>query len=333
MSASLRGAVIGYGPSFDMGKHHATWMEGAGIQFVAACDIDASRCTAAKADFPSIDTTLDYSDLLARGDIDLVVVALPHNVHAEVTVAALQAGKNVIVEKPMCLTVAEADEMIGAASTAGKMLSVFHNRRRDGDYLAIKKAIDDGLIGDVFHIECSFGGYERPRDGWRGDKSLSGGILFDWGVHFLDWILNIVPGPVESVTGFFKSDVWKEATNEDHAQAILRFANGCVADLQVSLLSSVPKPKWRILGTKGGITADWGKAITVKTYHEGRIASNEIPCDEDDWGAYYDNIVAHLRGGEPLDVTAEQSRRTIAIIEAAERSSRTGQAEKPAHER
>ncbi|MCH7903893.1 MAG: Gfo/Idh/MocA family oxidoreductase [Armatimonadetes bacterium] len=333
MSKTISGAVIGYGPSFDMGKHHATWMEGAGIQFVAVCDVDEGRCTAAKTDFPTIDTYLDYSDLLARSDIDLIVVVLPHNLHAEVTVASLQAGKNVIVEKPMCLSVAEADEMIGAATTAGKMLSVFHNRRHDGDYLAIKKAIDDGLIGDVFHIECSFGNFERPGDGWRSDKSLSGGNLFDWGAHFLDWILNFVPGPVDSVTGFFKSDVWKEATNEDHTQAILRFANGCVADLQVSSLSSVPKPKWRILGTKGGITADWGKTITVKADHEGHIASFDIPCAADDWAAYYENIVAYLRGDEPLNVTAEQSRRTIAIIEAAEKSSRTGQAEKPAHER
>lgn len=332
MSPPLRGAVIGYGPSFDMGKHHATWMEGAGVQFVAVCDIDESRCTAAKEDFPAIDCYLDYTDLLARSDVDLIVVVLPHNIHAEVTVASLQAGKNVIVEKPMCLRVAEADEMIGAATTASKMLTVFHNRRHDGDYLAIKKAIKDGLIGDVFHIECSIGNYERPRDWWRSDKAVSGGNLFDWGAHFLDWILNIVPGPVESVTGFFKSDVWTDTTNEDHTQAILRFANGCVADLQVSSLISISKPKWRILGTKGGITADWGEPITVNTYENGEASSTEIPYGEDNWGAYYDNIVAHLRGGEPLDVTAEHGRRTIAIIEAAEKSNRTGDAQKPEHE-
>lgn len=322
-SETLRAAVIGYGGAFNMGKNHADWMRPAGIETVAVCDSDPERLKAAEADFPGVATYLDYRDLAKAPNVDLVVNILPHNLHADATVACSEGGKHVVIEKPMCLTTAEADRMIDAAKKAGKVLSVFHNRREDDDFLTIRKAIQDGFLGDVFQIEASIGGYEEPRDWWRADKRISGGALFDWGAHFLDWILILVDSKIAGVDGFAYTGFWKKATIEDHARLIVRFENGCTADFQVSALNSAPKPKWRILGTKGSIVGDWGPTIKVTTEVMGRLASFDMPCLKGDWKRYYQNVADHILRGAPLDVTGEQSRRIISVIEAAEESIQT----------
>jgi predicted dehydrogenase len=326
---TLRAAVIGYGGAFNMGKSHAAWMRPAGIETVAVCDCDPERLAAAEADFPGIRTYLDYRDLAKDPEVDLVVNILPHNLHADATIACSEGGKHAVVEKPMCLTTAEADRMIAAAKRAGKVLSVFHNRRQDDDFLTIRKAIQEGFIGEVFQIETSIGGYEAPREWWRADKQASGGALFDWGAHFLDWILILVESKIAGVDGYAYTGYWQGGSIEDHARLTVRFENGCTADFQVSSLNSVPKPKWRILGTRGGISGDWGDAIQVTTEVKGRLARLDMRCLKGDWKLYYQNVADHILRGAELEVTAEQARRVIAVLEAAEESIRTGRTAAP----
>lgn len=312
-----------------MGKAHAGWMAESGIELAAACDKDPERAKAAGEDFPGIRTYTDYGAMLADGGLDLAVVILPHNLHAGAAIDCLNAGVNVVVEKPMCTSVDDADRMIAAAESSDKMLSVFHNRRHDGDFLTILDTVHKGLIGDVFAIEACIGRYGKPGTWWRSDKRISGGALYDWGAHFLDWILQIVPSQVDGVNGFFKSDYWTDVSNEDHTRAVLRFKNGCVADLEVSSLLSIPKPKWRILGTKGGIKVEWDGSITVFVDFKGHLAQFELPAQDTHWERYYENIAGHLLEGKPLAVTPEQSRRTISIMEAAEQSAQSGQTVAP----
>jgi scyllo-inositol 2-dehydrogenase (NADP+) len=328
---AIRGAVIGYGGAFNMGRAHAGWMNAAGMQTVAACDVDPKRMAAAAEDYPGIRTYTEVNDLLQDKEVDLCVVILPHNLHAEVAVQCAEAGKHVIVEKPMCITVAEADAMIAAAKKNKVMLSVFHNRRHDGDFLAIKEVIAKGVLGDVFHVEAYGGGYGHPGKWWRADKKISGGAMYDWGAHFLDWILNLVPSRVAGVNGFFQKRVWMDASNEDFTKAVLRFENGCVAELEISSLSAVGKPRWRILGTRGGLLDEGREPFTVKTQVEGYSAALSVPYKKTDWQAYYNDIAAHLTAGAELDVKPEQARRIIAVLEAAEKSAKTGETVKPAY--
>lgn len=327
----IRSAVIGYGAAFNMGRGHANWMNEAGMQTIAACDTDPARMEAARRDFPGIRTYTDVSDLLRDEEVDLCVVILPHNLHAEVSIRCAEAGKHVVVEKPMCLTVAEADAMIDAARKNGVMLSVFHNRRWDGDYLAILEAVEQGWIGDVFQIEAYRGGYGHPGTWWRSDKKISGGAMYDWGAHFMDWILHLIPAEVVGVNGYFQKRVWMDVTNEDHARATVRFANGATADLELSNLSRAPKPRWRILGTKGAIVDEGGDAFTMHVLYQNMPATVRVPYKKTDWGAYYRGIVAHLQEGAELQVKPEEARRIIAIFEAAERSAESGVTEKPAY--
>ena len=326
-SKEIRCAAIGYGATFNMGKCHAGWSQSAGLKFVAACDILPERCKAAEEENPGIKSYTDYKEMLAKEDFDLAIVILPHDIHASVTVDCLNAGKHVVCEKPMCLSKEEADSMINAAKGSGKMLAIFQNRRWDGDFMTIRELVQQGMIGDVVHVELCIGNYSKPSTWWRSDKKIGGGILYDWGAHMIDWTLHIVNSEPVSVFGSLYKGSWPDVTAEDHGQAIVKFANGATLDLQVSTIASVTKPKWRILGSKGGITTDWGKPITVTVDHEGHLATFDVQPKKDDWEAFYRNVNAHLTKGEELICKPEQSRKVIAIIDAAERSAATGKSE------
>ena len=146
------------------------------------------------------------------------------------------------------------------------MLSLFHNRRWDGDYLTIRDIIDRGLIGKIYHIECGQGGYRHPGFWWRSDKTISGGVMHDWGAHFIDWILNLVPSEIAQVMGDLQKHVWNAVSNEDHGQAYIRFENGVTADYWISSIAALSRPKWLILGTKGAIRSDRGTDIEVVSF-------------------------------------------------------------------
>lgn len=324
--------MIGYGPAFNMGKAHAEWVNAVdGMTTIAVCDTDPKRTAAAREELPSVETFNDVRALLKGAPVDLCVIILPHHLHAPVGLQCLKAGKHVVLEKPMCLTAAEATKMIEAAKKAGVMLTVFHNRRHDGDFLAIKEVVQKGIIGDVFHVEMWGGGYGKPGSWWRSQKEISGGLFYDWGAHYLDWLLNIMPGRVASVTGAFHKLVWHEVTNEDHVEALIKFDTGAVADVQFSSIAKSGKPRWRVLGTKGTIV-DQGGRLSVYVDVNGYPAEMTVEYKPTDWSKYYHNIGDHLLRGAELDVKPEQARRVIGIIEAAEKSSKSGKAEKVPHE-
>lgn len=282
---NLRCAVVGYGPAFNMGKAHCGWIrETEGLDLVAVCDIDPRRTAVAKHDFPWIKTYNSVSEMLCDAEINLVTIATPHNTHAEITLQCLEAKKHVIVEKPMCLTVEEATAMIEKAKESDTMLTVFHNRRLDGDFLAIKEVVEKGLIGDIFHVEMFAGSYGHPGYWWRSNKKISGGAFYDWGAHMIDWLLNIVPGRVAGVAGFFHKLVWKDVSNEDQVEAMILFDSGRVANVQVSSLARVGKPRWRILGTKGAILDQGGGKLKVVTEVQGIPAEMEVKYKDSDWG-------------------------------------------------
>ena len=324
---TIRCGLLGYGPLFNMGKGHAEWINATpGLQTVAMCDANPVRVEAAKTELPGLDGYFtDLDKMLKMKDLDLVVNILPHNLHAPMTLKCLQANKHVVLEKPFCITVAEANAMIDLARSRGLMLSLFHNRRWDGDYLTIHDLINRGLIGEVFHIECGGGGYGHPGFWWRSDKTVSGGVMYDWGAHFLDWVLNLVPSKVTQVMGNFQKRVWHAVTNEDFGQVTIRFENGTTADYLTSNISASTRPQWRINGTLGAIEKS-GPDLTLISYANGIRQESTIKVTLPGYGSvqYYRNIADHLLLGEELSVKPEQARRVIGVIEAAQISSEKG---------
>lgn len=326
-SGSVTAGIIGYGGAFNMGKAHAEAINAQfGMKTIAVCDLDPSRTAQAKVELGEHIRTYNRMDeLLAQSDVDLVVTILPHNLHAKACIDASRAGKHVITEKPFCITLEEADEMIAAARDAGKMLSCFHNRRWDGDFHRILQLIRAGEIGDVFHIDAASAGYSRPREWWRASKAVSGGILYDWGAHFCDWTLNFMNKRIASVSGNLQKRYWHQSTNEDFAKAFVRFEDGTTADLEQGTLAAAKRSDWRILGATGAISSDRSqKEFTLVQHVNGDRRETKVPASGGTAAGYYQNIANHLLMGERLIVTPQQARRAIGVLRLAELSSQQG---------
>ncbi|MCM8821439.1 MAG: Gfo/Idh/MocA family oxidoreductase [Candidatus Omnitrophica bacterium] len=322
-------ALVGYGPMFNMGKAHGNSINAtAGLKTIAVCDTNPERLEAAKQELPGLSGCFtNLEEMLKMKELDLIIGIVPHNVHFEVVMKALAYGKHVVIEKPFCINVSEANQMIETAKKKNLMLSVFHNRRWDGDYVMIKKLVESGLIGDVFHIECFIGFYRHPGYWWRSYKDISGGVMHDWAAHFIDWILNLVPSKIESIYGDFQKRVWFSVTNEDHGHALIRFKNGVLADFIISSIAAINKPKWKIFGTRGAIEVNWETTdrINFVSFVSGIKQEGFVKAPQSTgWVDYYRNIADHLLMNEELLVKPEQSRRIIGVIEAAEKSSETG---------
>jgi predicted dehydrogenase len=348
MTSPIGCAVIGYGPQHNFGWAHSAWIEATpDLRLVGVCDLDPVRIAAAKEAFPYIKTYNDLNDLWRDEEIELVSIVTPHFTHCPITLQAFAAGKHVVVEKAMCLNVAEATAMVEAGRTAGKMLAVHHNRRHDGNYRLVEEIVKSGQIGDVFDLELYAGCFGAPKLAWYTEKAKSGGGFFYWGPHAIDWVLNLVPHRVVGVNGFFHKLVWHEMSNEDQTQAIIRFENGAVADVKWSYIAPVGKPLWRILGTKGAIL-DTGAGGNVgyqqmtcgpsggslKLVNCGADGQSEqcLAYKESDWQSYWQDVADHLLRGGPVPVSGEFGRRVIGVFEAAEKSSASGQTEQLAYE-
>ena len=318
-------------------RHHMRWRAMTpGLTSVAGYDPSGDAREAFRADYPDARVHDTLEVFLGDDQIDLVSLVVPHNRHAELALRCIESGKHVVVEKPFTLTVAEADAVIDAAESAGVMVAPVHNRRWDRDFRTIQRLVRDGVFGEVIEVACGFAGYQRPgrewswynAERWWTDKTASGGILWPWIPHVMDWVLQIVPSPVTSVLGFFHKKVWYEISNEDHGRAILRFANGAMGDVFQSDISAPPLPRWRIVGTRGGLIDDGSvpEGCRLYTVQNGRSVSAEMTWDfpADEHHRLYWNIADHLLCGDLLAVTPLDGRRVTAVLEYAERSCAAG---------
>ncbi len=328
----IRTGVIGYGGAFNMGRRHLEEMREAGMTPTAVAEIDASRLKEAEKDFPGIELYPRVDDMLARSEVDLVTLITPHNTHASLARQCLKAGRHVVSEKPLALTTADCDRMIASAQKSGVVLSTYHNRHWDGCIRHAVKKIRGGAVGEVVRIQARMGTWGKPRDWWRSSKSISGGILYDWGVHLLEYALQLVDGKVSEVSGYAKTGfwaprtAWKDDTNEDEAFAVVRFDSGQWLTLCVTALDANPKPgRLEITGTEGSYVFDPTTWEWIKPGPGGlTIRKGKNPPDES--YRYYENIVAHLRDKAPLAITPEWARRPIHILDLADRSARQGRA-------
>ena len=283
-----------------------------------------------------VKTFRHFDEVLADPAVDLVVLATPNDLHAPHAIQALAAGKHVVTDKPMCLSIAEADQMIAASQAHDRLLSVFQNRRWDGDFLAVKDALAQGLLGDPFLLELFWGQYGPPR-GWRSIARHGGGKFFDLGAHLVDQALQFIDAPLTKVYASFHSGDPLGLDVEAHALAVLHFANGVEARVETSSLACKPKPRWYVLGTEGAlvkegvdpqekamIAGDIDAAAEAPEHYArlyrpaaGRMAETIIETTPGRWRSYYENIADALAGRAALAVTAHSVRQTMVAIEAA----------------
>jgi scyllo-inositol 2-dehydrogenase (NADP+) len=279
-------------------------------------------------------------EALSDPAVELVVIATPHDTHADLAVRALNASKHCVVDKVMALTTAEADRMIAARDRSGRMLSVFHNRRWDWDYGTVQQVLERGWIGKPLIVESAVCRLAPPR-AWRGSARQAGTILHDWGAHLVDQALQLGLGTCERLTAWLTPAPWEGVDTGGHGRILLEF-DGVLFQVETSRICRNDRPRWWIAGTDGGFVkygidpqeealraGDIDRA-TEPPHHQGNLyrtgANNQtvetrVDTIRNHWDAFYRNIAEHLHGREPLKVTAEQAREVVRVLEAATQSS------------
>jgi scyllo-inositol 2-dehydrogenase (NADP+) len=332
-AADIKVGVVGYGGAFNMGKAHLDEMVRAGMKPAAVCEIDESRLAVAAKDFPGIETYTKVEDMLKKSDVNLVTIITPHNTHAALAMKCLKAGRNVVAEKPLAVTTAECDAMIAAAKKSKAVLSTYHNRHWDSIILGAMKHLKAGAIGEIVRVDIDWAGWGKPGDWWRSSKSISGGILYDWGVHLLEYTLQMVRSDITEVTGYSWSGVWasqtkwKKDTNEDEGFLVVRFKSGAWSTLRFSSIEEKPYQVFKVLGTKGSMALDFG-ATEITTHQGDDKVTTRIPNPGSEGWKFYQNIADHLTKGTALVITPEWSRRPIHILDLACQSAKAGRAMK-----
>lgn len=328
---AIKVGVVGYGGAFNMGRGHLLEMQKAGMVPTAVCELSEERLKVAQTDFPGIETYTTVAEMLRKSPVKLLAIITPHNTHAKLGIQCLRAGRHVVCEKPMAVTTTECDAMIAAAKEKGLVLSTYHNRHWDGCILEALDRIGRGVIGDIVRVEAHMGGWNKPGDWWRTSRTVSGGILYDWGVHLLEYALQLIPSDIVEVSGFAHNGFWaaktpwKNDTNEDEAHAVVRFKSGQWLTLTISSIDSRPKHgQLEITGTQGTyiLSGDYIEIVTHGKAGE-EIATKTRARPGEGW-RFYQNVADHLTQGTPLVITPEWARRPIHILDLAVRSAEQG---------
>jgi len=335
----LRLGVIGCGGIAN--AHLRAITAAGGTKLIAVADVDEARAQAFVEKYGGADVHTSWEPLLADARVEAVLIPLPHHLHAPAAIAALDAGKHVLVEKPISNTLAEADAMLEAAERAGTVLMVGHMKRFHRPTVAIQRCIAAGQIGEPVSFEAVWLGRREIMPGipWVMKKELGGGgPLMGFGTHYFDllcWIL----GDVDTVACFTSSKVVTEAEVEDTAVVCLRFKSGCVGTVHFSWARSVLKScqRLQILGAQGeALFADNEELDRSEFYlgSEPRFGDRELhaldPDEEvpdvpkDLFGAQWAHFVECVRTrAKPLN-DGPSARKTLAVIEAAYVSAETG---------
>ncbi len=331
MKNHIRTAIVGFGSVAE--KMHAPLISVCqALTLVASVERNSNKCETL---YPGVTTYRSLDELLEADRIDLVVITTPNEFHFSMAKKCLEAGKHVVVDKPVTVHSKDAETLHKLAKEKRLILSVFQNRRFDGDVLTIQNLLEENTLGEVVYLESHFDRF-RPEvsENWR-EKTLPGnGITYDLGVHLIDQICLFFGSPK-----WIQADIRKQRTNaaaDDYFDIILDFGIlHCRAIAGV--LAAAPTPRFMVQGKKGtyikyGLDVqeakfkagqkpwgeDWGMEPAEKW---GQIFHSEesipFPTTAGDYRVFYSNIAEAIRGESELLVTIPQTVTVLKLIEAA----------------
>ncbi len=343
---AIRVGLLGYGLAGSV-FHGPLIAATPGLHVAAIVTANPARQARATADHAGVRLLATADELwLHAGELDLAVIATPNRSHVPLALSALEAGLAVVVDKPLATTVADGRRLLAAAHERGLPLTVFQNRRWDGDFLTVRRLIEEGALGPVGRFESRFERWRpeiEPGFRERGAPEEAGGVLFDLGAHLIDQAL-VLFGPVASV--YAEIDRRRAGAEvDDDAFVALHHASGTRSHLWMSAATPQLGPRFRVLGGRAGYTK-WGldpqEAALANGQRPSNVGFGEDP--ESGWGrlgvegetrpvrtergrydAFYGSVAAALRGGTPLPVDPADSVTVLEIIESAHRSAAIGQ--------
>ena len=336
--AVIKTAIVGYG--FSAKTFHIPFLNA--LDNFAVTAISSSQAEMVKQDHPNAEHYFTAEEMLQNSDADLVIITAPNNVHYALAKLALENNKHVILEKPFVTKIADGQALIAIAKENSLVLSVYQNRRWDGDFLTVKKLIAENKLGNIKHYESHFDRF-RPTttQRWREQSQDGGGILFDLAPHLIDQALQLFGLPIALTA---QCEIMRaESTNIDYFNLTLHYPDK-LALLHASLFSAGPNLRFNIQGDQGqyrklgldpqeerlkaGIqpnTADWGKEDEQQYGHLYFADSSQV--EETECGGYqhfYLQMADAINNGTKPPVSAEDALWNIRLIELAMESSRLG---------
>ncbi len=353
MSKTLRAGLIGAGAIAVRG-HIPAYREAKGVKIAAICDVNLERAKSVAEEMEIPAYYADYGEMLAAEKLDLVSVCSPNAFHAAMAIDALRAGANVICEKPMCLTYADAQRMMQTAETAGRSLTIGHHMRYQPATVKAHEMIQEGALGDVYYVKASY----LRRSGipgygsWFTNKDLAGGgAMMDIGCHMLDLALWLMghPKPVSVMAatyakfgpqakglGGWGADHFGAGSRfdvDDLTSAFVRFENGSTLVLEASWATHGSQGQlMQLFGTEGGLelNANLFGAETPLHYfgeEDGELTSATVPLEEvasRGHQALIPDWVDAIRAGRQPVIQPAHGALVVQIIEAAYKSAASG---------
>ncbi|HAT32746.1 MAG TPA: oxidoreductase [Janthinobacterium sp.] len=336
----IKTGLIGYG--FAGSTFHAPVLTA--VEALELSAVVSSKPELVHGDWPAATVYAEAAQLFADPAIELVVIAAPNEAHFSLAHAALLAGKHVVVDKPFTISSAEAETLIACAKERGRVLSVYHNRRWDADFLTLKALLEQGTLGRIASAESHFDRF-RPdiKQRWRESAAPGGGLLYDLGPHMLDQALQLFGKPRRL---FADIALQREgAVAVDYFHLVLYYEQLRVV-LQAGCLVNAPTARFAVHGDKGSFVKfgldpqedalkagarpgqpGWGRDPVHGALHlVGAEDDNFVHLQmvEGGYQHYYEGIASAIRDGGPVPVPAEDGLATIRLIEAALRSAAEG---------
>lgn len=331
--------LVGYGKAGEI--FHAPLISATpGLHLQSFVERHAQR---SRQQYPQATIVRSIEELLEGPDIKLVVIATPNTSHYELAHKALSAGRHVVVDKPFTVTTAEADDLIALAQEQDLILTVFHNRRLDGDFQTVQTILRQGLLGRLVHYEAAFDRFRNylKGDAWR-EKPLPGsGLLFDLGSHLIDQAVQLFGLPA-SVTADVRQQ--RQGAEADDAFDVRLGYQEIKVRLQASILARDPRPRFRLFGNQGSYVK-YGLDPQEDMLKQGRLPGDPQWGQEQpqQWGTldtnlgdlhiqgqietlpgryqgYYHNVYEAITRNAPLTVSPVEARNVIRIIELAQQS-------------
>ena len=333
----VRFGLIGFGA---WGSHHAEAIaKTEDAQLVAIAEYSEESRAAARETHPDADVVGDYRELVDRADLDVVSVVVPNRMHHEVGSAVLSSAKHLLLEKPMCLSVAECDDLLRLAREHDRLLAVGHEFRLSSLWAKVKELVDNGCVGRPQYVlvELSRNPYRLGADGWRFDIARVGNWILEEPIHFFDlarWYLSS-EGEPEVVFAAANSRQPDHPELQDNFSAIVKFTGGPYSVISQTLSAFEHHQTVKLTGTKGAVWASWSGAMDrtrhptffLKAFDGEKLKELPITKSAGELFELEDQVamlVAAVRDARPLSCSGEDGRWSVAMCLAAQQSVDSG---------